>query len=65
MDSTTDQIDENELESEYLPGDEIVEICRVSIANSDDTESVPEPIDAPGDFRVSWRRYVWLYISLF
>ncbi|PCH35565.1 glutathione transferase omega-1 [Wolfiporia cocos MD-104 SS10] len=55
IDSSVDQ-DEADFLSEWLPGDEMCDRCRVSLAVDEDHLSGGETISGPGTYEVSWRR---------
>ncbi|KAL0955838.1 hypothetical protein HGRIS_002040 [Hohenbuehelia grisea] len=48
--------DDNPFAGEYLPGDELSDKCRVSLAPSDDQDFTVDPIPGPGEYAIHWRR---------
>ncbi|KAF5317621.1 hypothetical protein D9758_018225 [Tetrapyrgos nigripes] len=42
--------------SEYLPGDEFADVCRVSIASGGNRDAGSLPIPGPGEYLITWRR---------
>lgn len=42
--------------TEYIAGDEFSAYCRIRLASDNSLEDVPEPIEGPGRYIVSWCR---------
>jgi hypothetical protein len=42
--------------SEYLPGDEFSDICRISLAPDEEYDYASESIPGPGEYEITWRR---------
>ncbi|KAI0300474.1 Gryzun, putative trafficking through golgi-domain-containing protein [Multifurca ochricompacta] len=47
--------DEDDVTSDWLPGDEFAAICRISLSLEDET-SEDDVFSGPGEFELSWRR---------
>nr|GAT57844.1 glutathione transferase omega-1 [Mycena chlorophos] len=54
LDSSLDL--ENDIPSEYWPGDEFCDACRVSMNLDDDLDLEEQAIVGPGKYEVTWRR---------
>ncbi|KAF9268549.1 hypothetical protein L218DRAFT_852654 [Marasmius fiardii PR-910] len=52
--SSIDELGKDIFPSEYLPGDELGDICCISISSQGET--VLQPIPLPGEYEVAWRR---------
>jgi hypothetical protein len=46
-----------------MPEDELCDICRISLAIGDKRDFDSVPIQGPGTYEVTWRRYVYLILS--
>ncbi|TRM69045.1 Gryzun, putative trafficking through golgi-domain-containing protein [Schizophyllum amplum] len=56
VETSTDVVSEDMFPGEYLAGDEICDICRVSLAPSDKYHVEGLSIPGPGHYEVKWRR---------
>ncbi|KAI5826272.1 hypothetical protein K523DRAFT_419385 [Schizophyllum commune Tattone D] len=56
VEASTDVVDEGMFPGEYLAGDEISDLCRVSLAPSDKYYVEGIPVPGPGHYAVKWRR---------
>ncbi|KAL1746670.1 Gryzun, putative trafficking through golgi-domain-containing protein [Schizophyllum fasciatum] len=56
VDASTDVVDEGVFPGVYLAGDEISDLCRVSLAPSDKYYVEGIPVSGPGRYEVKWRR---------
>ncbi|EIM80572.1 uncharacterized protein STEHIDRAFT_67962 [Stereum hirsutum FP-91666 SS1] len=54
LDCSVDE-DEDEIASDWLPGDEFAAICRISLAPEDEPGE-DDAIAGPGEYELSWRR---------
>ena len=51
----------NSSRAEWLPGDEISDMCRITLAPGEQ-HLYGEAIDGPGAYEVSWRRSVYIIV---
>ncbi|KAF7321602.1 hypothetical protein MKEN_00681300 [Mycena kentingensis (nom. inval.)] len=54
LDSALDA--ENDIPSEYIPGDEFCDVCRISLNVDDELDLDEQAIVGPGRYDVTWRR---------
>ncbi|KDQ50908.1 hypothetical protein JAAARDRAFT_41691 [Jaapia argillacea MUCL 33604] len=53
--SSSQEADQDEFPSEWLPGDEFCDICRVAVW-PDEVDNPEESIQGPGEYEITWRR---------
>ncbi|KAF9243228.1 Foie gras liver health family 1-domain-containing protein [Melanogaster broomeanus] len=54
--SSTEESPDGVFPGEYLTGDQFCDICRISLAPTEDEVAIGEVIPGPGEFVLTWRR---------